>query len=386
MSSFAVDTSAEALLFTLKKWIDNYMDYEYENGLENSSLGASENLKSLYASNMGQVSVLQNHRPVGPNPILQSLVMELKKRAFLLPESLQDRCDVLRIIALRESKLYLRLESCSDLTFMTDDKKKLQVSKIMVAWRLARAVSAFYARSLTPSPLGEMVRKMNQAAVQYIESSLRDNEPFADPNNLPIDYEAPETCNICQSSIAFTDLWSARCSQNHRFARCGISFIAIQAPKIQKACNICKTAVLSDEFVTEKEMPSKKVTVQLTRGPARARNDSNVGIEDTEDTILNDADSEFEGTDTRMGIGGEDGVDVGGLSVRIRHIAASSKCGTNSPIQARNNLNEVNASQQATAADEDKGTEPAVQSPVTLARVLYLACDVCIYCGGKFMG
>lgn len=36
---------------------------------------------------------------------------------------------------------------------------------------------------------------------------------------------------------------------------------------------------------------------------------------------------------------------------------------------------------QVAAAPDDDG-----RAPITLARILFAACDVCIYCGGKFVG
>jgi hypothetical protein len=40
---------------------------------------------------------------------------------------------------------------------------------------------------------------------------------------------------------------------------------------------------------------------------------------------------------------------------------------------------------QATAVNVDESERSKIP-PITLARVLFFACDACIYCGGKFVG
>ncbi|KAJ4991411.1 hypothetical protein SVAN01_03058 [Stagonosporopsis vannaccii] len=97
---------------------------------------------------------------------------------------------------------------------------------------------------------------------------------------------ATDRCDFCSAPIPFTDLTTATCTSGHEFPRCGVSFIAIQAPGITKYCGICSTPFLSEEFVRAQEA----------------------------------------------------------------------------------------------------GEETDAQSKVTLARVLSQACDVCVFCGGKFVG
>ncbi|KAH6644126.1 transcription factor IIIC subunit delta N-term-domain-containing protein [Boeremia exigua] len=60
---------------------------------------------------------------------------------------------------------------------------------------------------------------------------------------------ATDHCDFCSAPIPFTDLTTAACANGHEFPRCGVSFIAIQAPGITKYCGICSTPVLSEEFV-----------------------------------------------------------------------------------------------------------------------------------------
>ena len=42
--------------------------------------------------------------------------------------------------------------------------------------------------------------------------------------------------------------------------------------------------------------------------------------------------------------------------------------------------------QESDDSDDEDDLYERKELPVTLARVLFLACDVCIYCGGKFIG
>lgn len=96
---------------------------------------------------------------------------------------------------------------------------------------------------------------------------------------------ATDQCDLCSAPIPFIDLTTATCTNGHKFPRCGLSLLAIQAPGITKYCGICSTPFLSEEFAQAQEAQAE-----------------------------------------------------------------------------------------------------VSKPPVTLARVLFQACDVCIYCGGKFVG
>jgi hypothetical protein len=111
------------------------------------------------------------------------------------------------------------------------------------------------------------------------------------------------------------------CTNGHQFPRCGLSFLAIQAPGITKYCGICSTPFLSDEFVDAQEVDSEK-----------------------KDAETNDA----------------------------------------SEVQEQNDSTQASTADVIMSENSDvAGRRDA--HPITLARVLFLACDVCIYCGGKFV-
>ena len=62
-----------------------------------------------------------------------------------------------------------------------------------------------------------------------------------------------DRCEFCNAAIPFTDLTTATCLNGHQFPRCGLSFIAIQAPGITKYCGICSTPFFSEELVAAQE-------------------------------------------------------------------------------------------------------------------------------------
>ena len=66
-----------------------------------------------------------------------------------------------------------------------------------------------------------------------------------------------ELCEMCTAAIGISqDLRSGRCSRGHTFARCGISFLAIQEPGISKYCSRCGKAFLDLAKLEPHEGPS----------------------------------------------------------------------------------------------------------------------------------
>ncbi len=66
-----------------------------------------------------------------------------------------------------------------------------------------------------------------------------------------------EPCEMCNAAISISqDLRSGRCSQGHTFARCGISFLAIQEPGISKYCSRCGKEFLDLAKLEPHEGPS----------------------------------------------------------------------------------------------------------------------------------
>ena len=66
-----------------------------------------------------------------------------------------------------------------------------------------------------------------------------------------------EPCEICSAAISIgQDLLTGRCSRGHTFARCGISFLAIQEPGISKYCSRCGKEFLDFAKLEPHEGPS----------------------------------------------------------------------------------------------------------------------------------
>ena len=55
--------------------------------------------------------------------------------------------------------------------------------------------------------------------------------------------------------------------------------------------------------------------------------------------------------------------------------------------EEQNRVHDENQDEHDDSTEEDdESVQETRDLPVTLTRVLFLACDACIYCGGKFVG
>ncbi|KAL0254995.1 hypothetical protein SLS55_009519 [Diplodia seriata] len=166
-----------------------------------------------------------------------------------------------------------------------------------------------------------------------------------------------ERCEICDDSIGFESFAWARCGQGHEFGeftkeqgifnlgslrlmrvpavRCSLTFLAIQAPGISKLCGICGKRYLNEESVVRTDKLAGADTSQ-------------------QDVAMPDVD------------GGQQGDIL--------------------PWAETNVTSEGSSKQGAGTGQGQATTVDCGRSPITLARMLFAACDVCIYCGGKFVG
>ncbi|OJD37099.1 short-chain dehydrogenase reductase sdr [Diplodia corticola] len=145
-----------------------------------------------------------------------------------------------------------------------------------------------------------------------------------------------ERCEICDDSIGFESFAWARCGQGHEFVRCSLTFLAIQAPGISKLCGICGKRYLNEESVV--------------------RTDKLAGADKSQqDLAMPNVD------------GGQQGDILPSAETNVTAGEGSAKQG--------------DGTGQGKAATAD-----CERWPITLARIVFAACDVCIYCGGKFVG
>ncbi|KAJ5662607.1 uncharacterized protein N7477_010223 [Penicillium maclennaniae] len=58
-----------------------------------------------------------------------------------------------------------------------------------------------------------------------------------------------ERCEICKAGIAWISATEAQCANGHLFARCGLTFLAIQEPGVSKYCSACLTEYMDEALV-----------------------------------------------------------------------------------------------------------------------------------------
>jgi hypothetical protein len=364
----ARDVSAEGILFTLKKLVENTVEDSDQMPAFTEEMAG--NLLQAYCP----IETLSDNSGILPSTVvakeLNTLVQDFKRIAFFDPHTLKDRYTI------------LATQACNNR--MTND-----LERVLIASRLASVVQAL-PLALSSSHFSTEIRAHHQrmiALVQIlVEPDVSDAEPaqasgaehiedgsemnalvIAPPqaaeksldslDSVGLDFvnATVDTCDFCTSPIPFTDLTSASCTNGHQFPRCGLSFIAIQAPGITKYCGICSTPFLNDEFVSAQETQEIGAAVVVEKGNTNEENGP------SSNGLPSEVPANSEGTNI---IDAEGGISMG-----------DDPAGRAEQEQATEERLEQ-------SIDEEKQKEPAV----TLAKMLYLACDVCIYCGGKFVG
>ncbi|KAI4670747.1 uncharacterized protein J4E88_009840 [Alternaria novae-zelandiae] len=281
---------------------------------------------------------------------LDSLIKNFKSYAFLESPTLKDRY-----------------------TILVSEAYKTQISKelpkTLTAYRLAVALQQLPS-SLSHTPFSAEIRTHHKQLVTLINMVMGYDDAS---ESLPADRTSEQenastvstdthgnsistnqgpavpvadTCDFCSAFIPFADPRSATCTNGHVFPRCGLTFLAIQAPGITKYCGICSTPFLSDEFIMAQEDVE--------------RNNSS----DTEDnTVMTGV--------TRNGMVSEEREESSDPLNKMDEEGSSDQEG---------------GDQESNDSDDEGDVYERKEIPVTLARVLFLACDACIYCGGKFIG
>ncbi|KAF1848382.1 uncharacterized protein K460DRAFT_275313 [Cucurbitaria berberidis CBS 394.84] len=310
----ARNVSAEGILYTLKKLAENTV----EDAAQMPAFAEEivDKLMQAYSSSPGSISGKGNSTAYPDSSNLDALVEALKKAAFLDPNTLRDRYTI------------LASQACK----VTSSNNNLL--KTLIAYRLATALQDLSSSLVQTSFSTEIISQHQQLMClvhTLAEPDKLEAEPFMNrvngANNGSSGYPSVvmddaiariepaasgvDRCDFCFAPIPFTDLTTCTCTNGHEFPRCGLSFLAIQAPGVTKYCGICSTPFLNEDFVMAQE----------------------VGVR-------------------------EHDLEKGGFTA-VKHVV-----------------------QEGNMATESEKRE----LPVTLARVLFLACDVCIYCGGKFVG
>lgn len=314
------DVSAEGVLFTLKKLVENTLEDSDELPAFLDEMG--EKLSRVYAPIEAAADGNGTSSPTPDSDSLDVLVKNFKQVALFNAESLKDRYTILASVA------------CSVKSVNT-------LERTLIAYRLAKSFSTF-PNSLSITSFSTEIRAHSRQVISLIQALIESDDAKTDVT-VPVDSAVSlevaastlDTCDFCSAPIPFTDTASATCTNGHQFPRCGLSFLAIQSPGITKYCGICSTPFLSEEFVVAQEVEAK---------PERTGEQRN----------------------------GEDG-DVSMIGT------AAGEGSQQANISNDNQIVEI-------GGDELAAEDGTRELPTTLARVLFLACDVCIYCGGKFIG
>jgi hypothetical protein len=333
------DTSAEGVLFTLKKLLENTVeDNEHVSAFVEE---VAEKLLQAY----GPVDGSSDSSSISVSTLdvenIEVLVKVFKQVIFFDPHILGDR--------------YTNLASHASNTKLNDG-----LESVLIAYRLAglsQELPAVLSRTSFSAEIRNhhrnmvaLVRKLvepnlspttnTQSTGAELASDRTNSDMYAVELSQPSNDTTPgvdlersdlsvDTCDFCSAPIPFADPVTASCTNGHQFPRCGLSFLAIQAPGITKYCGICSTPFLSEDFLIAQEMIDKR------ENPGEpADTDGEVRI---------------------IGLGND---------------------------QRQHNVTQQNEA-MAAKLDESDGNK---KLPITLARVLFLACDACIYCGGKFVG
>jgi hypothetical protein len=115
---------------------------------------------------------------------------------------------------------------------------------------IVRAAAGCISTAFTSSPdLIAWADEAEELVAGYIQNADLDVNGDADMDQEPV----AESCKVCptarRSAISFSDdLLSGRCAEGHTFARCGISFVAIQQPAASKYCAQCGKEFLIPEL------------------------------------------------------------------------------------------------------------------------------------------
>ncbi|KAL6702966.1 hypothetical protein ACN47E_010321 [Coniothyrium glycines] len=336
------DVSAECLMFTLKKISANSI--EDASAMPAFADEMVEKLLETYPPPQQPDACPDSCKTMmldfwKPGEIRQ-LVHDLKINAVLNHQTLRDRYTLLVARA-------CNMEASGD------------ILRTLIAYRLADATQALPVQ-LSQSPFSAEISMQHRQVLELVHKVVRTKDTCLDADfggvaTVKTTEEAlatgnSDTCDFCSAAIPFTDLWSGACINGHQFPRCGLSFITIQAPGITKYCGICKTPFLNDEFVSAQEDPPHATANFNNAEEVQA---FSVGQVITTVTTIDD-------------------VAMDGQSEMI-HMSELQDNGDASQLPARNSL----ASKSAELAPSNP--------PVTLSQVIFQACDMCIYCGGKFV-
>lgn len=369
----AQDVSAEGVLFTLKKLVEHAIE-----GSHQTSAFADEMVRKLFQAYDPTLTPANGN---GTSPLsfdvadLNALIDNFKRTAFLDKLTLEDRYTILVSHACKTT-------SSNDLP-----RTLITVRLAMALQDLPQALSqtSFSAEILAHhhqliSLIDDLISpREDEGELQSQEQQATSHITTVTPD---ITTSTIDHCDFCAAPIPFTDLMTATCTSGHAFPRCGLSFLAIQAPGITKYCGICSTPFLSEEFVQLQEEveeekgpePNGDTDMEDVRPKGLLSEEVRTNENETEKVDEDGDGNPGEPVLGEVQINSEEGDEVG------ENADASGN------HQVENEQNGVQIPEPPEEVPEALSGEENNELPITLARVLFLACDACIYCGGKFVG
>ncbi|KAF3010973.1 hypothetical protein E8E13_010517 [Curvularia kusanoi] len=238
--------TAEGALFTLKKLAENTVE-----DAEQIPAFTEEIVEKLLLAYPPMRTAGGDVLTAGSNT-LEDLIRGLKVNAIFEENTLRDRYSVL-------------------LSYATNDHSSNELARTLISYRLASALRKL-PTAISQTTFSKEISLHHEQLITLIESLLVDDDEDAmDTGHTLTGTEATagrsvsmskhdgaalvtDQCDFCTLPIPFSDLTTATCLGGHQFPRCGISYLAIQAPGITKYCGICSTPFLCEEFVRAQEI------------------------------------------------------------------------------------------------------------------------------------
>jgi hypothetical protein len=351
--------SAEGIFFTTRKWIEKNVESSDELPPIREDI-RKKLMQSYMPTNEFTISQRRSYELLD----LEALSSAFKCNAFLDVNTLRDRYDI--------------LSSC-----ICTPAEPTALPRMLIAFRLAKELRNLPTALCSNHGLSRQILKSHLHLIRLVEELISEDEPVpgADVEG-ELDLESrqsasgspppcPENCTFCDALIPFSDPSSATCLSGHEFIRCGLSFIAIQAPGQTKTCGICGTPFLAEHVISgaNNDNYSRAPSPVLDEGVSSK-------LDKRADTAMSGALSGLQVDGARDGPGGR------GRASRNKDITeVLEEAETPAPTAAY--------SPESPFVDRIGGSNTnshGGDASLTLAKVLFLACDACIYCGGKYVG
>ncbi|KAF1963347.1 hypothetical protein CC80DRAFT_530239 [Byssothecium circinans] len=336
------NVSAEGITFTVRKWLENTVESSKQMPAFQEQV--LEKLMTTYgpiSEAHSSDSAMNSYK----SDSLAELTAEFKQNVFLHPNTVNDRYTILT-------------------NRVCDPTTSNALSKTLIAYRLANATTQLPANFSRASHFSLSILSLHRELIALVNTVINPDQDLSS-SIAPISGGVIDTCDFCNAVIPFEDLDVARCKNGHEFPRCGLSFVSIQAPRITKNCTICGMLFLSEEFVDAQEQGSRPSS---PGGGNKVSNQQN-GSRKME-------------VETRQSVTGNHPVET--TSEQEQQQSKGNEKEKETEVEDIVETTEPHDVEMMDTQGSDG--EEHDELLVSLARLLFLSCDACIYCGGKYEG